>query len=54
VGNGFIAQVDPQAWSIVDGRLYLNFSKDVRTKWKKDIQGYIEKGDRNWPAVLKK
>src|ERR1041384_7863423 len=45
VGHGYTAKGDPDAWKIVDGKLYLNYSKDVQAKWVQDIPGYIEKGD---------
>ncbi len=43
--------VDPDAWSIVDGKLYLNVSKKVQSDWKKDVPGNIAKADKNWPAI---
>ncbi len=52
VANGYTAKGDPNAWSVVDGKLYLNFSKSVRRQWSKDIPGNISKGDANWPSVL--
>jgi len=54
VSRGTTADIDPEAWNIVDGKLYLNLNEDVQMKWKQDIPGYIEKADRNWPGVLKK
>ena len=45
---------DPEAWNIVDGRLYLNLSKKIKDKWSKDVPGYIKKADENWPKILKK
>jgi len=53
VANGYTAKTEPDAWSIHDGKLYLNYSKGVRRTWKKDIPGYISKADTNWPGVLK-
>lgn len=44
--------VDPKAWTIVDGELYLNKNLDVRKTWKQDISGNISKTDRNWPDLL--
>src|SRR5262245_28023930 len=29
VGHGYTANIDPEAWKIMDGKLYLNYSKDV-------------------------
>ncbi len=40
--------IDPQAWKIVDGKLYLNYSKDVQKKWEADQANYIKKGDEMW------
>ena len=52
VANGYTAKTDPDAWSIVDGKLYLNYSRRVRTRWLEDVPGNIAKGDANWPSVL--
>jgi len=54
VGHGYTADGDPEAWKIVDGRLYLNYSKRVQKKWEEDISGYIAQGQANWPSVLTK
>lgn len=54
VSQGYTADVDPQAWKIVDGRLYLNYSKSVQQKWSQDIPGNIAKARANWPKVLEK
>ncbi len=43
--------IDPNAWKIVDGRLYLNFSKDVQADWEKDVPGHITKANTNWPDL---
>lgn len=51
---GAIATTVPEAWTIHEGRLYLNFSTAVRTHWSEDIPGNIAKADANWPAILKK
>jgi hypothetical protein len=52
VANGYTADGDPEAWKIVDGRLYVNYSKRVQRKWEANIPEYIEKGQANWPTVL--
>jgi len=54
VSNNYTASTDPDAWSIVNDRLYLNYSKSVRETWSRDISGNIRNGDANWPAVLAK
>jgi hypothetical protein len=52
VSEGATASTVPEAWSIVDGKLYLNFSLGVKNRWSKDIPGRIAAADSNWPAVL--
>ncbi len=52
VSQGTTADIDPGAWRIVEGKLYLNLNSEVQRLWEQDIPGYIEKADRNWPAVL--
>ena len=52
VSRGYTASTDPEAWKIVDDKLYLNYSKSVQAKWEQDVPGNIEKGDSNWPDVL--
>lgn len=54
VSRGYTADIDPQAWRIVEGKLYLNYSKRVQRLWEQDIPGNIAKGQANWPAVLGK
>ena len=53
VSKGYTASIDPDAWSIVDGKLYLNYSLGVRKQWHEDIPGHIAAADKNWPGVLK-
>ena len=54
VSEGYTASIDPEAWSIVDGKLYLNYSKSVKQLWSQDIPGRIRKGDRNWLGLKTK
>lgn len=52
VAKGSTASVDPDAWKIVDGKLYLNYSKSIQKTWEQDIPGYIAKADANWPGLV--
>ncbi len=52
VSQGQTASIDPTAWKIVDGKLYLNYSDGIQKRWEKDIPGNIAKADENWPDVL--
>jgi YHS domain-containing protein len=51
VANGYTAKIDPQAWAIVDDKLYLNYSLDVQKQWQEDVPGNITKADANWPGI---
>ena len=52
VSQGYTASTIPEAWDIVNGKLYLNYSKSVQRTWKKKQSNYIQSADRNWPGVL--
>lgn len=52
VSKGYTATTDPNAWSIYEDRLYLNYSRIVRGLWSRDIPGHIARADANWPGVL--
>ncbi|MCI0510000.1 YHS domain-containing (seleno)protein [Chromohalobacter sp.] len=43
--------IDPQAWKIVDGKLYLNLNKDVQKKWLSDVPGHLKKADEKWAEI---
>lgn len=53
VGHNYTANADPEAWKIVDGKLYLNYSKSVQKMWEKDQGKWIEDGHKNWPGLHK-
>jgi len=52
VSEGYTATTAPEAWTIVDDRLYLNYSLGVQKRWANDIPGRIAAADKNWPRVL--
>ncbi len=54
VSQGYTASGDPMIWKIVDGKLYLNYNKEVGERWSKNIPGFITSANRNWPTVLEK
>jgi YHS domain-containing protein len=53
VANNYAASTIPEAWSIVDGKLYLNFDLGVRDRWEGAIPDNIAKANQNWPNALK-
>jgi YHS domain-containing protein len=54
VSRNYTADVDPEAFAIVDGKLYLNYSKLVQLRWGMDRKGNIAKGHENWPKIAAK
>jgi hypothetical protein len=48
-----IADVDPDEWAIVNGKLYLNNNFFSQTLWSFDKSGNIALGDKYWPQVPK-
>jgi len=49
VSEGHKATTQPDAWTIVGGKLYLNYNKDVRELWRKDMTAKIKQAEKNWP-----
>jgi len=54
MASGYKAPIEPDAWTIVEGKLYLNYNQSVRSRWSADIPGFIRKADANWPSVRSK
>lgn len=52
VAQGSTAKTEPDVWSIVDGKLYLNYSHDIQKRWESQQSQYIAAADKNWPGVL--
>ena len=54
VAKGGTASIDPAAFQIVDGRLLLQYSTDIRDKFAQDAEGNLKKADGNWPGIVAK
>ncbi len=54
LADGHKAPTDPQAWLVADGKLYLNYNKEVQLMWKKKQEEYIQKANKNWPTLKDK
>jgi hypothetical protein len=52
--QGHKASTEADEWTIVNNRLYLNYNGKVKATWIKDEQGYIQKADKEWPAIKDK
>ena len=54
VSRGKTAGIDPDAWKIVDDKLYLNYSSRIQKRWEKELEANIEAADGHWPRLLEK
>ncbi|MBV1868452.1 MAG: YHS domain protein [Marinosulfonomonas sp.] len=52
MAQGAVATTVPEAWTIHDGRLYLNYSTGVRGIWRQDVVGHVTSANGHWPAAL--
>ncbi len=41
--------IDPTAYKVVDGKLYLNFNQPIQQKWKEDMAALVKEADKLWP-----
>lgn len=51
MAGGYKAPTEPDAWTIVDDKLYLNYNVDVRSKWNEKRDSLINTAEANWPSV---
>ena len=49
-----LVKVEPEQFTVRDGKLYLNYDADVQATWLKDPAGFIKAADAKFPALLKK
>lgn len=48
VSENHKAPTDPEAWTIVNDKLYLNYNPKVQTYWNKDRDKRIADANKNW------
>ncbi|MEZ9073779.1 YHS domain-containing (seleno)protein [Vibrio splendidus] len=44
---------DPNQWTIVDNKLYLNYDQEIKQRWEQDRAQHIQKADTVWPQLIK-
>ena len=54
VSEGHKAPTQHDAWTIVDGKLYFNYNKEVLDIWKKNMQQRIQDAEKNWVDIKDK
>lgn len=52
VAQGYLVKIEPENWSIVDDKLYLNYDDEVQSKWEVDIPGFIKSAEENFAGLL--
>ncbi len=48
LAKGKTLAADPEAWTIVDGKLYFKFNIQARDKWRKNFAENLSKAEENW------
>ncbi len=48
---GEFVSVDPEAWKVVDGKLFLSFSKANRDEFQKNFTENKKKADEMWTKM---
>lgn len=48
-----LVKIEPEEWTILDDKLYLNFNAKLNKAWKKDTAGYIKTADSLFEKLLK-
>jgi YHS domain-containing protein len=53
VSENHKSPTDPNAWTVVGDKLYLNYNLKVKELWSTDVPGRIKKADTNWKTLEK-
>ena len=51
MSQGVALSIDPESWTVYEGKLYLN-DPSAYERWLKNVPQYIEKGDKNWHDLV--
>jgi YHS domain-containing protein len=54
VAQGYLVKIEPDQFTILDGKLYLNYDADVQAKWRKDPTGFNQQADAKFKDLLAK
>ena len=47
-----LVKIEPELWTIVDDKLYLNYDDGIQRKWEADIPGFIAAADEKFERLL--
>lgn len=48
-----LVKIEPDQWTVLDGKLYLNYNEKLNRKWQEDIPGFIKTADALFEKLLK-
>jgi len=51
LARGYKAVIDPAAFTIAEGKLYLNYNAAIQAQWRRQQATDIARADANWPGV---
>ncbi|MBU3626872.1 YHS domain-containing protein [Polynucleobacter sp. JS-Safj-400b-B2] len=49
-----LVSIEPDKFTIINGKLYLNYDADVQSTWRKSPEKYIADADKKFNVLLKK
>ena len=52
VASGYLVRGDPLAWTVWEGQLYFNYSKNIRRTWVAAVEDFIARAAVSWPRLL--
>ncbi len=53
--KNYLAEIDPvRGWTLLDGKLYMNWSASVKYLWRQRAKSYVSQADENWPGLLRR
>ncbi len=53
VAQDNLVKIEPDKFSVIDGKLYLNYDAEVQRLWSKDPAGFIRQADAKFQSLLK-
>lgn len=51
VAQGYLVRGDPAAWSVRNGKLYLNYNANIRTAWLANADNFVRRSEKHWPKL---
>jgi len=52
VSQNYLVKIEPENWTIVEGKLYLNYNDGVQATWEQNIAGYINLADARYEDLV--